>query len=289
MAEYNRAINRIFTKKVMSDLIKTGSNEIFDYVIERYIDDPEDKTNGELISQIYSHLGKSYRNEYYYTNTLLNKLITGIHSVNTTTALSQIRVADHIADFVMINGEGRVYEIKSDLDNFDRLNDQLSDYFKAFSKVSVLAAEHEREHVEIVLDKLGEMGSATGIYVLSDKDTIFSKNSIREPKEYNEQLDYRSIFTLLRKQEYQNVIMKYFHELPDVAPVFHFRTCLEMFSQIPILEAQKLALAELKKRNKIKKSEFDSIPKELKSVVYFSGLSNDLEDILKLLQQSYRR
>ncbi len=34
----------------------------------------------------------------------------------------------------MINGEGRVYEIKSDLDNFDRLYDQLRDYYRAFSK-----------------------------------------------------------------------------------------------------------------------------------------------------------
>jgi len=88
-------------------------------------------------------------------NTLLNKLIVGIHSVNTTTVLSQVRVAGHIADFVMINGVGKVYEIKSELDNFDRLNDQLYDYFKAFSLVSVLVSENELIHIENILDQLG--------------------------------------------------------------------------------------------------------------------------------------
>ena len=58
---------------------------------------------------------------------------------------SQVRIGHSIADFVMINGEGRVYEIKSDLDNFDRLYDQLRDYYRAFSKVSVLVSIHELE------------------------------------------------------------------------------------------------------------------------------------------------
>lgn len=60
-----------------------------------------------------------------HMNTLLNKLLVGKHSVNTTTALAQVRIDQHIADFVMINGEGKLYEIKSELDNFDRLYDQL--------------------------------------------------------------------------------------------------------------------------------------------------------------------
>mgnify|MGYP000702686926 FL=1 len=218
MPDNSRVINRVFTRTVMNDLIKKGHSEIFDVVVQRYIDDPEGKNHGELISEIYSHLGDSYRNEYYYMNTLLNKLLVGIHSVNTTTALSQIRIADHIADFVMINGEGQVYEIKSDLDNFERLSDQLYDYYKAFSKVSVLASDHEIERVEKVLDKMGDMGNSVGIYVLSEKDTIFSKNRGRPPKQYDENLDYKCIFALLRKKEYENIILQYYHCLLYTSP-----------------------------------------------------------------------
>lgn len=289
MPNNSRAINRIFTKKVMGDLIKSGSNEVYNCVVRRYIVDPDGKTNGDIISEIYAHLQEDYRNEYYYMNTLLNKLLLGIHSLNTTTALSQVRIASHIADFVMINGTGKVYEIKSELDNFDRLIDQLRDYFKAFSFVSVLASEHELTHVENILEQLGELGEAVGIYVLTENDTIFNRTKGREPKEYNDCLDYRCIFTLLRKCEYENVLMAYFKEVPQVPPVFYFDACLERFCQIPILTAQELAFKELKKRNKITQTMIADVPNELKSVIYFSNLSTDIDELNKFLQRQYRR
>lgn len=288
MPNNSRAINRVFTKKVVADLIQNGSNEVYNTVVQRYIVDPTEKTNGEIISEIYTYLQDDYRNEYYYMNTLLNKLIVGIHSVNTTTALSQVRIAGHIADFVMINGVGKVYEIKSELDNFDRLNDQLFDYFKAFSLVSVLASEHELPRVENILNQLGELGEAVGIYVLSDKDTIFNRSKGREPIVYNERLDYRSIFTLLRKREYESVLMAYFKEIPQVPPVFYFDACLERFCKIPILTAQELAFKELRKRNKITHTILAGIPNELKTVVYFSDLSIRVEELNKFLQEKYR-
>lgn len=289
MADSSRAINRVFTRKVICDLLQGKRNDVFDYVVKRYIDDPESKKHGQLISEIYAHLGKQQRNEYYYMNTLLNKLLDGIHSVNTTTAFSQVHIGHSIADFVMINGEGRVYEIKSDLDNFDRLNDQLSDYYRAFSKVSVLASIHELGKVKRVLSTFGDMGDAVGIYVLSEQSTIFNKERSREPIEFNDMLDHTNIFKLLRKREYENVLLCYFGEIPQSDPVFHFKTCLEYFEKIPILDAQRLAYQELKKRNKITVEEFGAIQSELKSVIYFSGLVRKLPELSQLLQTKYRR
>lgn len=289
MADNSRAINRVFTRGVICDLLQTGRNDVFDYVVKRYIDDPESKSHGELISEIYAHLGKQQRNEYYYMNTLLNKLLNGIHNVNTTTALSQVRIGHSIADFVMINGEGRVYEIKSELDNFDRLNDQLCDYYRAFSKVSVLASIHELEKVKKVLSTFGDMGDAVGIYVLSDRDTIFNKDRSREPQEFSDFLDHASIFKLLRKREYENVILRHFGQLPKSDPVFHFKACLGQFLTIPILDAQKSAFQELKKRNKITVEEFGKIQPELKSVIYFSGLVRQMPKLEQLLQKKYGR
>jgi len=288
MADNSRAINRVFTRGVLSDLLENGSNDVFDYVVSRYINDSGHKTHGELFSEIYAHLRKERRNEYYYMNTLLNKLLIGIHSVNKTTALSQVQIGNHIADFVMINGEGRVYEIKSDLDNFDRLYSQLSDYFKAFSKVSVLSTLHEFEKVSHLLEGLGDMGEAVGIYLMNDHDNYFNRSNRREPKEFNNNLDHSCVFKLLRKREYENVLMTYYHEIPRVAPVFHFRACLEQFQQIPILQAQDLAFQELRKRNRITKTAFKNIQPELKSMIYFSGLSRKLPDIDQLLQTTYR-
>ena len=213
MADNNRAINRVFSRGVICDLFRKGSNDVFNYVVGQYIKNPETKTHGQIISEIYAYLGQQKRNEYYYLNTLLNKLLVGIHSVNTTTALSQVRIGQHIADFVMINGEGRVYEIKSDLDNFDRLYEQLNDYFKAFSKVSVLSTLHELEKVSLLLEKFGDMGDAVGIYLMNDCDIYFSRNNRREPKEFNDYLNHDCLFKLLRKQEYENVIMAYYNKI----------------------------------------------------------------------------
>ena len=285
----SRAINRVFTRKVFEDLIENGKNDTFDYVVRRYIDDPEHKNHGQLISEIYSHLGKQQRNEYFYMNTLLNKLLCGIHNVNTTSAFSQVRIEHSIADFVMINGEGSVYEIKSDLDNFDRLYDQLRDYFCAFSKVSVLASIHEHEKVKTVLTSFGDMGRAVGIYVLSDQSTIFNRERSKEPETYNDYLNYRSIFKLLRKREYESVIRVYWGQVPQTDPVFHYKACLEQFERIPILEAQQLAFQELKKRNRIAVDRFESIMPELKSVVYFSSLAKKTSELDRLLKTEYRR
>ena len=289
MPDNSRAINRVFTRKVIGDLIHFGKNDIFDYIVQRYIDDTKSKNHGELISEIYAHLGKQQRNEYYYINTLLNKLLCGIHSVNTTAAFSQVRIEHSVADFVMINGEGRVYEIKSDLDNFERLHDQLHDYFCAFNKVSVLASIHELNRIHNILSHMGNMGDSVGIYVLSEQNTIFNKERSREPKEFNDLLSHASIFKLMRKREYESVLLSYYGSLPEVEPVFFFKACLAQFEEIPIIEAQKMALKEIKKRSKIRICDFESIEPELKAVIYFSGLSDYLPELNQLLDAPYRR
>lgn len=288
MAGNGKVINRVFSRKVIEEILETGQNSVFNAVITRYISDPNSKTYGQILSEIYCYLSESNRNEYYYTNTLLNKLLVGKQNVNTTTALSQLRIGAHIADFVMINGEGCVYEIKSDLDNFERLADQLYDYFKAFSKVSVLAPEHERDRVIDMLDSLGEWGESVGVYGLNDNDVIFSRLNERKPKVYNDLLDYRVIFTILRKREYENVILSYFGQLPNVAPVFYFKECLKLFKQIPILKAQELAFKELKKRNRITKTSFEIIPSELKAVTYFTKLSYKIPNIEEMWHKQYK-
>lgn len=283
----NTSISRVFSKKVIDELLSLGTNSTYNYVVEKYIDAPENKTNKEIIEEIYSKMGKSYRSEYFYLNTLLNKLLIGIHNVNTTTALSQLRVANHIADFVMINGEGRVYEIKSDLDNLNRLNEQLMDYYKAFSYVSVLVSEKGREHVERQLEMLGGMGNSVGIYVLSDKDKIFNKEKTKEPIRFDANLDAFTLFTVMRKREYEKIINGYFGYLPKVAPAFYFKKCFNMFKEIPILTAQKMVMRELKNRNNISKEFLDSVPFELKSVVYFNKTSKDAKKLNIFLQNKY--
>jgi hypothetical protein len=289
MTDNTRAINRIFTRKVMDDLLTKGRSQIFDYVVQRYVNDSSRKNHRQIISKIYSYLGKEQRNEYYYMNTLINQLLVKAHDVKKTTALTQVRVEQHIADFVMLNGDGYIYEIKSDLDNFDRLYEQFRDYYKAFSNVSVLTSIRELDRVKSILEGFGDFGSSVGIYVLSNKDCMAEPLSqIRPPRKLNDYLQHNSIFKILRKAEYEQIIYNMFGKIPDVAPVFQFKVCLEKFREIPILEAQRQAFLELKKRNKITKTVFKKIPRELRSVMYFSGLFQKMPQLEQFLQTPYQ-
>ena len=259
----NLVLNRLFTQNVFHDLIHYNENSIYGTVVQRYATDAEGRSNGELISEIYSFLSKSYRNEYFYQNTLLNKLLLGKHSLNTTTALTQTPIGKSKADFILINGKAVVYEIKSELDSFERLDTQLKDYYKAFNHVCVVTSESFFEKISNILKN-----SSAGIYVLTKKNT-FSTRMRKEPIENNSYLNHTSIFKMLHKREFEVILEKYFGNLPVTSQVFYYDACLSLFSEIPIMKAYEMVLVELKKRNRIVFSEFDDVPYELKSLAYF--------------------
>ena len=158
-------LNRFFTRNTFKQVIDDGESPAYIAAIRRYIVDPAEKTNGECISEIYQYLKKEYQNEYFYKNTLLNKLLLGIHSPRTTTALTEVPVGNSKADFILLNGKAVVYEIKTALDNFDRLDGQIEDYYKAFSRVVVVTSEKNFDSVQQKLQN-----SPTGICLLTKKE-----------------------------------------------------------------------------------------------------------------------
>lgn len=282
MAENNLILNRLFTQNVFQDLINDNNNTTYGTVVQRYVTDTETKNNGKLISEIYNFMSKSYRNEYFYQNTLLNKLLLGKHSVKTTTALTQIPVGKSKADFILINGKAVVYEIKTELDSFDRLNTQLRDYYKAFNHICVVTSESQFDRISEILQN-----TSVGIYVLTKKNTI-SASLRKEPTENNSQLNYMAIFKMLHKSEYERILDKYFGQLPVTSQVFYYDECFSLFSKIPIQEAYAMSIKELKKRNKIVVSYFQSVPYELKSLMYFSSPTKKNFDALnKFLKNKF--
>lgn len=279
----NLVLNKLFTQNVFHELIHCNKNATYGTVVQRYATDVEDKSNGELISEIYSLLSKSYRNEYFYQNTLLNKLLLGKHSLNTTTALTQTPIGKSKADLVLINGKAVVYEIKSELDSFGRLETQLNDYYKAFNHVCVVTSESSFEKLSSMLKN-----SSVGIYVLTKKNT-FSTRMRKEPSENNSYLHHTAIFKTLHKREFEAILEKHFGSLPISPQVFYYGACLSRFSEIPILKAYEMALAELKKRNRILVSKYDDVPYELKSLVYFyNPAAADYKALTDFLNDRYR-
>jgi len=278
----NIILNRLFTQQVFSDIIYHEKNKTYCEVVRRFVNEPSTKSNGRIISEIYRHMSTRYRNEYFYQNTLLNKLLIGRHSVNTTTALTQIPINKSKADFVLINGNAVVYEIKTELDTFDRLETQLQDYYKAFTRVCVVTSEAQYERANKLL-----AGSPVGICVLT-KDNTLSKTLKKEPIENVSKLDHGVIFKLLHKAEFEQILKKHYGELPNTSQAFYYGKCLEWFSAIPIHTAHKLAMSQLKRRNRIQAQTLANVPYELKSLAYFSNLRQpDYEALDNFLNRKY--
>lgn len=266
-------LNRFFTQNTFSELINKNNNVAYFSTVKRYLEDAESKYNKTLISEVYDIMTKNYRNEYIYKNTLLNKLLLARHSLRTTTALTEVPINKSKADFVLINGKAVVYEIKTELDTFERLDNQLNNYYKAFNNVCVVTCESNYVRIEGILKDTN-----VGICILTDKNRISTrKESIAD----NTKLEYTTMFKIMRKKEFEIILLDYYGRLPVTTQVNYYRECYNLFQSIPIERAYQYMLKELKKRNKIEIDEYlQWVPYELKFLIYFSKFKKG--DYLKL-------
>lgn len=275
-------LNRIFTRNMLRHFMDGKTDNVYATVVKRYICNPNQKKNRQLISEIYCELKNNYRNEYFYKNTLLNKLLLGVHSINTTTALTEVPIAKSKADFVLINGKAVVYEIKTELDNLERLSSQIDDYYKAFDHVAVVTFEKNLLQLQKVLDSIDK---PVGIYVLRENGKL---GTIHKPQRYIEDLNKEIIFKLLRKNEYENIITHYYGYLPEVSQFKYYTACKQLFLEIPLEESYLYVLKNLKKRMQLEKQEFVKVPYELKFLAYFMELKyDDYQKLETFLEQQY--
>lgn len=259
-------LNRVFSRNTFRQVIDIGGSDTYVTTVNRYTFDYAGKTNRELISEVYSEMKKNYRNEYFYKNTLFNKLLLGTHSINTTSALTEVPIEKSKADFVLINGRAVVYEIKTELDNFDRLETQIDDYYKAFDHVCVVTSEMGLDNLERIINR---MGKPVGICVLQRNVKI---KTVRIAERYTNDLDKETIFKILRKREYEKIIAECFEKLPEVSQFKYYKECKKLFMELPIDVIYEEFLKALKARPIVLKEEFVDIPYELKFLAYFMEL-----------------
>lgn len=268
-------LSRVFTRSVLKNFATSKRiDDVYNLAVKLFISQPENNTNAENFELLYHILKNEYRNEYYYKNTLLNKLLLGVHSINTTTALTELPVAKSKADFVLINGRAVVYEIKTELDNLDRLDGQIASYYKAFNHVCVLSYE---SNADMILSKYAD--TSVGVYAITSKGTI---RQIKEPAENSDHLMAETMFYMLRKHEYENILVKYYGDLPHVSQFKYYDTCLNLFRELGVDNVYNATLKELKRRNSVSSNKFIKIPKSLKALSYFSELTPSQYDRLDI-------
>lgn len=278
----NFILNRLFSEGTIDKLLHSGTHSIYENCIAQYLEEQVDEQNIDVIQSLYNYLQKHYRNEYFYKNTLFSKKVMGTHSLNTTTALTEVQIAKSRADFIKINGKAVVYEIKTDLDSLDRLESQLADYYKAFTIVNVVTSESNEEKVK---ELIGD--SNVGLIVLTNRNHFSERKKAIEDFSH---LDKEVMFKILRKYEFEEVIERYFDFLPVTKPVFYYRECFELFAKIPIEILYGLFINVLKKRNRLDVQRYsETVPYELRFLVYFSNsIQKNYEELSCFLKNRRR-
>lgn len=190
----NYILNRVFSQNTLKEITQSGNSIVLDNAFSFYFENKnEDLKNIDKFKDVYSVLKKQYRNEYFYKNTIINKLLLGRHSINTSTALSEIPLSKSKADIVLINGKAVVYEIKTQLDSLDRLDNQILDYYKVFDHVEIITDD---SHFNKIMEKYSK--SPVGISTLTKKNTISQK---KKPVKNTRLLEHNSMYKTLRKEE----------------------------------------------------------------------------------------
>lgn len=257
-----RSLSQIISLSNFKKIVREDDYYSTFYKLKKYTTVSDSMTNLDVIEVIYNSLLKNYKNEYVYKNILTNRLLLKKYSLKNTIALNEFNIGKSIADFVLLNGEARIYEIKTELDNLEKLDKQIVDYCKFGDKVYIVTSS---KHI----NKLIELYNNTTIGIIE----LTSRNALKTIKEATSNVDsfsYETLFKTLRKQEYIELIHEYFNFVPEVSNTKIFKECLALAKKIEIPLFQQLVVNKLKSRNisNPKKIQEKAIPESLKHICY---------------------
>lgn len=223
----------------------------------------------ELIAYSYGVLEQNYRHEYIYKNKLLNDYILKYYSLHDSVLLNEFKISGSIADAILINGTDKVFEIKTELDNAERLHTQLEAYYKAFSQVYLFT------HYTLSDYYLQLLPSYVGLLTYTEGGQV---KEVRNARSHFEKLDVKSIMASLRKPEYLALVSSLLGYVPDVAPAFLYRACLDALAHLPVVEIQKAYFQILKDRINPRINEYieaSAIPHYLNFSFYQQKIDNN--------------
>jgi hypothetical protein len=258
-----RSLSEIFTASNFNKVVRQNDYKPTERRLKKYcLKETANTTYKKALGSVYLELQSEYRSEYFYKNNLLNKYLLKQYSLSTTSVFNEFKIGNSIADFVLLNGSARIFEIKTDLDGLDKLKKQLNDYRQFADLVYIVTSS---KYIDKLL--LDYSNSTIGVIEFTQRNTF---KEHKKAQNNNSFFNHLTIFKTLRKAEYLDIVNNYFGYIPDVPNTKIFRACVELISSIEVMEFQKLTFAKLKKR-KIKCPELlesEKTPFELKQICY---------------------
>lgn len=273
---YRPYIGPFFSSGVLRDLARTGYSATATRLSRQYhlLDQFDAQMSvGEFYDAIFNRLIREYRHEYIYKNAIAEKILLGRHNLNTAFMLTEFRSDKCKADAVVLNGTSHVYEIKSEMDSFERIDRQLEAYRKMFDFITVITTERlYRTVAERVPLEFGVMVLAEGKYQ-------FKLNECRREASSNKaNVDAAIIFKSLLRQEYLKIIHDTLGEdLSHLPNTRVYREAQKLFAQLPPELAHDKMVEALKIRRQTRRlTDFImDVPHSLKAASLSLRLTNE--------------
>lgn len=199
-----------------------------------------DVTNHEVVEVAYDLLRRSYRSEYFYRNLLTSKVFVGRHRAARSVLLNEFRIGDSVADCVLVNGRGAVYEIKTEFDSPEKLRSQLTSYYRAFPYAIVVAHTDDADrYLRLVED------GPVGLITVGPRDRL---SVVKDADAKTDSFEIRTMFNALRLSEVTEVLQEEFGTLPAVPNGVRYAAYLELAEQMSPTAFQARMQAALKTR-----------------------------------------
>jgi len=266
---------RFFSSGVLRELAHTGHSAIASRLSRQHRLFEQFGSGisvAEFYDAIFKRLVREYRHEYIYKNAIAEKILLGKHNLNTAFMLTEFRVDDCKADAVVLNGTSHVYEIKSEMDSFERLDRQLTAYRKMFDFITVITTERLYKSVE------DRVPMEVGIMVLADGGYKFRKKPFREAISNKGNVDPVVIFNALQRREYLKVIKETFGvaltHLPNTQIYSEAKTYFEKLSPAVAHDAIVEALKHRRDTHRVADFVLD-VPNSLKAASLSIRLTNE--------------
>ncbi len=188
---------------------------------------------------VYAYLKANYRCEYIYKNEIARQLLLKNHPDKSATLLREVASEKAIADIVIVNGATVAYEIKTELDNFDRLNNQLVSYSKLYDQLYVVT--HERA-VQAVTQRVAPH---VGLMVLDEQGVITTQ---RQAETISHLFEPAIAVVTLRQSELVTAIEQANGKLPMMGTAAIFSYCRTWYENLAQEQARGFFYTALKSR-----------------------------------------
>lgn len=249
-----KGVSRLFSSGALKD-IADGDFDFVLRVASLYRDELGDLFRlRDVIEVCYLDLSANYRGEYFFKNTVAERILIGRHSLNTATMISEFRVGSSKADCVLINGNTICYEIKSEYDNLRRLPEQLISYETVFDLVYVVTS---KEHVEQILDMSPR---SIGVLKLVNGRSL---SKVRDAKKNNFEISASELIKSLRVEEYKKMAEILAGSTPDASNTEIFSVCQDVFERANRDDLKKAFSKVLKESRRVDGNFVSMLPRSL--------------------------